>query len=118
MNSIKSLAFVAYPVSDIKKSTDWYRDVMGFKPGDMASDHWVEFEAGGTTFGIGRAEELGLVPGSACSVAFEVSDLDGAIAALKAKGAEVTPVWDSPNCRASFVKDLDGNRVALHQRKA
>jgi predicted enzyme related to lactoylglutathione lyase len=118
MKSIKSLAFVAYPVSDIKKSTVWYRGVMGFAPGEKASDHWVEFETGGGTFGIGRGEDLDLKPGSACSVTFEVSDLDGAVAALKAKGVEVTKVMDMPSCRASFVKDPDGNRIALHQRKA
>ena len=114
----KSLAFVAYPVSDVKKSADWYRDVMGLKVGDMSSERWVEFEIGDTTFGIGRGEELDLKPGSACSAAFEVSDLDSLVAALKAKGVEATPVWDSPVCRACFVKDPDGNRVALHQRKA
>jgi predicted enzyme related to lactoylglutathione lyase len=118
MSSIKSLAFVAYPVSDIKKSTDWYRDVMGFKPGDMASEQWVEFETAGVTFGIGRGESLDLKPGSACSVAFEVSDIDGEVARLKARGVEMTPVWDSPGCRACFLKDPDGNRIALHQRKA
>jgi len=98
MKSIKSLAFIAYPVSDIKKSTSWYRDVMGFVPGEMASEHWVEFETGGVTF--------------------EMSDLDGAVAALKAKGVEMTKVMDMPSCRATFVKDPDGNRIALHQRKA
>jgi predicted enzyme related to lactoylglutathione lyase len=118
MRSIKSLAFIAYPVSDIKKSTAWYRDVMGFAPGAMASEHWVEFETGGVTFGIGRGEDLDLKPGSACSVAFEMSDLDGAVAALKAKGVEMTKVMDMSSCRACFVKDPDGNRIALHQRKA
>jgi predicted enzyme related to lactoylglutathione lyase len=114
---VTSVAFVAYPVSDMKRSTEFYRDVIGLKPGDMSGEHWAEFEIGDDTFGIGRAEALGIKPGSAFSAAFEVGDIDAVKDDLKQKGVQMTDINESPSCRTIFVTDPDGNRFAMHQHK-
>src|SRR5450432_828693 len=72
---IKEIAFVAYSVKDVPRAVAFYRDVVGLKPGDMVSEHWAEFDIGGTTFGVGNGESIGIAPGSQQSAAFEVDDI-------------------------------------------
>jgi predicted enzyme related to lactoylglutathione lyase len=115
---IKGMAFVAYPVNDIARAVAFYRDVVGLRPAGLSSDYWVEFDAGDTTFGVGRAEGLGIAPGSAFSAAFEVDDLARVRERIAARGVEVTEIREGPVCASCFATDPDGNRFALHQRKA
>jgi predicted enzyme related to lactoylglutathione lyase len=70
---IKDLAFVAYSVADVPRSVAFYRDVVGLATTDVSSDVWAEFAAGPATFGVGRAEALGITPGTQFSVIFEGS---------------------------------------------
>lgn len=113
---IKNMAFVAYSVSDVPRSVAFYRDIVGLKASDTASEHWVEFDVGPTTFGVGRGESIGIVPGSQFSAAFEVDNLPEMRHKLLSQGITVTDVMDGPACKSCFVTDPDGNRFALHQR--
>ena len=72
---VKEMAFVAYSVRDVPKAIEFYRDVIGLKPGDMVSEYWAEFDLGNTTFGIGNGESIGIIPGKSFSATFEVDDL-------------------------------------------
>jgi len=116
------MAFVAYSVRDVQRSLAFYRDVLGLRPDEAmlerSGEHWIEFEVGGTTFGIGNGEIIGIVPGSQFSVAFEVDDVHAMCERLLALDVPVTEVQDGPACSSCFVTDPDGNRFALHQRKA
>lgn len=114
----KSLAFIAYSVADVPRAVAFYRDVVGLSPGEMSSEHWVEFDVGGTTFGVGNGSSIGIAPGSQQSAAFEVDDIAQERERLSAAGVTVGEIWDSPVCFGCFVTDPDGNRFALHQRKA
>ena len=114
---IKEMAFVAYSVRDVAKARDFYRDVIGLTPSDVASEHWVEFTVGGTTFGIGNGEPLGIPPGSSFAATFEVDDITAEHDRLSARGVPITDVADMPHCRSAFVTDPEGNRFGLHQRK-
>jgi len=113
---IKDMAFVAYSVSDVPRAVAFYRDVIGLQPGDMASEHWVEFNVGPTAFGVGHGEGIGIKPGSQCSAVFEVDNLTELRSKLVAQGVTVTDVTQGPACMSCFVTDPDGNRFALHQR--
>ncbi len=115
---IKEVSFVAYSVNDVPRAVAFYRDVVGLKPGAMASEQWVEFDVGSTTFGVGNGETIGIAPGSAFAVAFEVDDVAESKKKLESKGVKVTELMDAPTCTSCFVTDPDGNRFALHQRKA
>lgn len=115
---VKDMAFVAYSVRDVPAATAFYRDVIGLRPEGLPSDHWMEFNAGSTTFGIGNGESLGFVPGKSNGAAFEVDDLPAMRARLLEKGVEVTELYEFPNCSTVFVTDPEGNKFALHQRKS
>ena len=114
---VKNLAFVAYSVRDVPKAREFYENVMGLKPGDLASDHWVEFEIGNATFGIGNGEPLGIKPGSSFSATFEVDDVAKERERLASLGVPVTEVNESPVCYSVFVTDPEGNKFGIHQRK-
>jgi predicted enzyme related to lactoylglutathione lyase len=106
-----------YPVTDLPRAVAFYRDVVGLTPAGLASDAWVEFEVGGTTFGVGNFPQVG-VPGTATSLMLEVDDLDAYRAELLAKhGIDVPAAFETPVCFITGFKDPDGNAIGLHQAK-
>ena len=115
---VKDLAFVAYSVRDIPRAREFYEKVIGLKPGQLVSDHWVEFETGNATFGIGNGEPLGIAPGSSFAATFEVDDVAKERERLAKLGVPVTDVNESPVCYSVFVTDPEGNRFGIHQRKS
>lgn len=115
---VKEIAFFAYSVRDVPRASAFYRDTLGLEPGDASSDHWIEFNVGNTTFGIGNGEPLGFIPGSSTGAMFEVDDIAAMRDRLKAAGVEVSEVHEFPSCSACFTSDPEGNRFGLHQRKA
>jgi predicted enzyme related to lactoylglutathione lyase len=110
-------AFVMYPVSDMKRSVAFYENVLGLKKAGLESDFWVEFDIGGSTFGIGAFEQVGS-PGSAQSLALEIADLDALRQALAEQSIETSEPHEFPACRISVVRDPDGNQIWLHQAVA
>jgi predicted enzyme related to lactoylglutathione lyase len=115
---IKELAFVVYSVRDVSRATAFYRDVIGLKPGDLYNDEFVEFDVGNATFAIdGAGEGVGMPPGLSSGAAFETDEIHGMRQKLLDAGADVTEVYEFPPCWMCFVKDPDGNRFAIHQRK-
>jgi predicted enzyme related to lactoylglutathione lyase len=114
---VKDIAFVAYSVRDVPRARAFYRDVLGLTPGDEFGDHWIEFNVGSTTFGIGNGETLGYEPGASTGAAFEVDDVHGMRERVKAAGAEVSEIHEFPGCITCFARDPEGNRFALHQRR-
>ncbi|HEX3368371.1 MAG TPA: VOC family protein [Candidatus Cybelea sp.] len=114
---VKEIAFIAYSVRDVPRARDFYRDVLGLQVGETFGDHWVEFNVGNATFGIGNGEGLGFVPGASNGAAFEVDEIDALRSRLKSAGLEVSELHEFPGCTTCFASDPDGNRFALHQRK-
>jgi predicted enzyme related to lactoylglutathione lyase len=114
---VKDIAFFAYSVRDVLRARTFYREALGLKEGDMVSDHWVEFNVGNTTFGVGNGEPLGFEPGASTGAAFEVDDMQATRKRLKASGVEVGEVHEFPVCVTCFARDPDGNRFAIHQRR-
>ncbi len=114
---VKDMAFIAYSVRDIPRARDFYRDVMGLEPGDSFGDHWVEFNVGGTTFGIGNGTPLGYEPGASTGAAFEVDDVRAVRERLEKAGVEVSDVHEFPTCQTCFSRDPEGNRFAIHQTR-
>jgi catechol 2,3-dioxygenase-like lactoylglutathione lyase family enzyme len=114
---VRDIAFFAYSVRDVPRARAFYTETLGLRPGEVFGDHWVEFDVGATTFGIGNGEPLGFEPGSSTGAAFEVDDLHAMRDRLKASGVEVGEVHEFPACVTCFARDPDGNRFALHQRR-
>jgi predicted enzyme related to lactoylglutathione lyase len=114
---VKDIAFFAYSVRDVPRARAFYSEVLGLKPGDSFGDHWVEFDVGSTSFGVGNGEGLGFAPGASTGAAFEVDDLHAMRDLLLARGSEVSEVHEFPACMTCFASDPEGNRFALHQRR-
>ncbi len=115
---VKEMAFVAYSVRDVPRAAAFYRDALGLVPGESFGDHWIEFNVGSSTFGIGNGEPLGFTPGASTGAAFEVDDIEATRDRLKAAGADAGEVQEFPGCLTCFCSDPEGNRFALHQRKS
>jgi extradiol dioxygenase family protein len=112
---VKGIAFFAYSVRDVPRARTFYCETLGLRPADAFGDHWVEFDVGNATFGIGNGESLGFQPGASTGAAFEVDDLHAMRDRLKAATVEVGEVHEFPGCLTCFARDPDGNHFALHQ---
>lgn len=115
--AVKDVAFFAYSVKDVPRAVAFYRDVIGLRPGQSFGDHWVEFDVGSTTFGIGDGTPLGYEPGKSSGMSLEVDDIKAMRDDLIGKGVQVGDLHEFPGCYAAFLSDPEGNRFALHQKK-
>jgi len=89
----KQIDYTMVIVSDMKRSVQFYRDTLGI-PLKFESPDWTEFQTGTTTFAL----HGGGVPrqyqntgdqsktAGACSIGFNVDDVDKTYEELKAKG--------------------------------
>ena len=120
MITYQEFAFVAYPVTDIVRARKFYEGVLGLKPNaplKSETQHWIEYDIGPGTLGIGCSEQWKPSPDGP-SVALEVQDFDAAVATLREH--HITPFMgplDNPICKMVVVRDPDGNKITLHRRK-
>jgi catechol 2,3-dioxygenase-like lactoylglutathione lyase family enzyme len=115
---IESIAFLTYAVSDIKASRHFYEDTLGLTLARETGGEWFEYDVGESTFAISAADAEHPVPVRGAALAFEVSDLDEAIATLRERGATYQrPITETPVCRFAVVLDPDGSEVIIHKRK-
>jgi len=64
------------------------------------------------------AEWAGREPGSAASVAFEVSDIEAMVQSLRAKGIAVDDIREGSVCSEASFTDPEGNLLKIHQRRS
>ena len=116
----KEIAFVAYPVTDIVRARKFYEGVLNLKsnePVKSENPKWIEYDIGPGTLGIGSSPQW-LPSEDGASAALEVEDFDAAIAVLREhKVPIIVGPMDLPTCRMATVRDPDGNKLTLHQRK-
>jgi predicted enzyme related to lactoylglutathione lyase len=116
---VKEFAFVFYPVTDVARARTFYEGLLGLKVGlQIEFSHgqwWIEYDVAGQALAVSNA-----MPGKPSSaLALEISNLDEAIAAVKAAGFKITTdPMEFPPCRIFVVQDPDGNEITLHCRKA
>jgi catechol 2,3-dioxygenase-like lactoylglutathione lyase family enzyme len=115
---IRGLAFLVYPVKDPAKARAFYEGQLGLRLSRQFGDQWFEYDLGDATFAIARADETHPVPVRGAVVAFEVDDLEAAVARLKAQRVRFRQdLCETPVCRLAVALDPDFNEVILHQRK-
>jgi len=115
---IKEVAFVAIAVSDKERARKFYQETLELRPGMTAMEGaWVEYDLGATTIGVGCWP--GWDPSrDGTTVAFEVDDIDAAIATLKERGVTFDmEKTESPVCWMAQFRDPDGNKLLVHKRK-
>src|SRR4051812_46234248 len=100
--------YIYYDVSDLKKSTIFYRDVLGLKS-SFEGDEFSEFDLGNITLAIGSyAEEKPKKVKEGPSIALAVDDVAKALTYLKSKDVQVThELIDTPVCHMAVITDLD-----------
>jgi len=115
---IKAVAFVAIAVTDQERARKFYQETLGLKPALTTMEGaWVEYEIGAVTLGVG-CQPAWKPSRDGTSVAFEVDDIDGAIAKLKNEGVEFEmDKFETPVCFMAVFHDPDGNRLLVHTRK-
>jgi predicted enzyme related to lactoylglutathione lyase len=118
---VKELAFIYHPVVDVARARAFYEGLLGLKAGlqhEFApGSWWIEYDIAGTTLAVSNAiADQGTENGS---IALEVEDLEGALAAVQAAGVPVTTdLQEFSVCRMFAVKSPDGHGIIFHQRKA
>ena len=115
---IEAVAFITYAVSDLKAARHFYEHILELKLTHKAGDEWLEYDVGGTTFAISPADAEHPVPVRGAVLAFEVSDLDSAVARLEKCGAKFQrDITETAICRFAIVLDPDGSEIIIHKRK-
>jgi catechol 2,3-dioxygenase-like lactoylglutathione lyase family enzyme len=112
--------FVSVPVTDLERSTAWYRDTLGLP--QIGEGAWPEFQLGENVSlylidptNIGR-EFSGPNHGS---IALRVPDVEETKRELEGRGIEFGgDVFDTGICHMAFFADPDGNALMLHRRYA
>ncbi len=116
---IRGLVFLVYPVKDPASARGFYEGRPGLRLCRQFGEPWFEYDLGDATFAIARADATHPVPVRGAVVAFEVDDLDTAVARLKAQRVRFRQdISETPVCRLAVALDPDFNEVILHQRKA
>jgi methylmalonyl-CoA/ethylmalonyl-CoA epimerase len=116
---VQGLAQVALTVTDLEAARAFYRDALGlphlFDAGTMAF-----FDCGGVRLLVGTGEAQ---PGGGTLVYFRVADVQGTVAALKGRGAEIVQEahlvapMKSYDLWLAFVKDPAGNLLGLMEER-
>jgi predicted enzyme related to lactoylglutathione lyase len=119
---VLAVDFVCYEVSDVKRSVEFYRDVLGLKLGmfeDGSEFQWAEFEIGAVTLSLYPPKVLeGREPKPGGMVYLAVDDVAQAVEELKARGVTILyGPMETPVCWMAGFLDPDGNQIGLHQRK-
>jgi len=110
---------VTVMVSDMKKATAFYRDVLGFELVKEYGGEWADVMApGGLKLGLHPGGKLPLKPHSRhLSIGLQVEDLDAAAKALAAKGVKFEEAPADRGVRLAYFTDPDGNPFYLAEVK-
>jgi Predicted enzyme related to lactoylglutathione lyase len=115
---ITQIAFVGIPVTDMKRAREFYEGVLGLQPDpEMTGDRWTEYPIGEGTLAIVCVGEQWKPSNDGTSAAFEVQDLEEAVARLEERKVSYDPV-ESPVCRMALIEDPDGNKIIIHKLKS
>jgi predicted enzyme related to lactoylglutathione lyase len=118
--TIKEIAFVYHPVSDIARARDFYGKLLGLKPGLEIEFgpgvSWIEYDVSGVALAVSNAQPA---PAGGAGLALEVADLDATLATIRAAGIPLTvEPQQFPPCRMFGINTPDGHGIMFHQRKA
>ncbi len=103
-------------VSDMKRSTKFYRDTLGMKLKKQSKD-WTEFSEGGTVLALHPASKKKKIRNNnGMLVGFSVSDFDDVVSNLKRKKVKFfKKPKDEPFGKHAIVQDPDGHLISIVQ---
>jgi catechol 2,3-dioxygenase-like lactoylglutathione lyase family enzyme len=105
-------------VSNMEKSTKFYRDTLGI-PIKTKSKDWTEFFNKDTVLALHPAKKKSRIKtGSGMLVGFEVSDLDSTVKTLKQKKVKFfKKPKEEPFGKHAIIADPDGHLVSIAEIK-
>jgi len=117
---VEHVDFISVPVTDMQRSTTWYRDTLGLP--QTGEGGFPEFKLGDNAFlyliaptALGGA----FAHPNGAPIALRVADVAETRNELEARGVEfVDATHDSGVCHMAPFSDPDGNRFMLHRRYA
>jgi lactoylglutathione lyase len=120
--SLQKLDYIIIFVSDMQRSTEFYRDLLGL-PLKFASPGWTEFATGSTTIALHPARDAVLSstqeqsPAGQAQLGFQVDDLDTVYASLQAQGVKFSlpPKQQPEGGSIAVLHDPDGLGITLRQ---
>jgi len=102
-------------VSDMKRSTKFYRDTLGMKLKKQSKD-WTEFSEGGTVLAIHPAGRKKIKQNNSMLVGFSVSDFEDVMGELKKKKAKFyKKPKQEPFGKHAIIQDPDGHLISIVQ---
>jgi predicted enzyme related to lactoylglutathione lyase len=114
----KNVAFVIYPVKDVKTARTFYERTLGLKVTANWDDQWVEYDIGDGTLAIATADATHKPGRHGATLGLEVVDFEAVLKHLKAKKVPIfNGPFDSPACRGCIIRDPDKNEIILHAKK-
>ncbi|HET8751501.1 MAG TPA: VOC family protein [Gaiellaceae bacterium] len=118
---VEHVDFISVPVSDMERSTAWYRDTLGL-PQTSEGGGFPEFKLGNNVFlYLVDPKQIGgeyRHPHSA-PIALRVADVAETRKELEGRGIEfIDETFDTGVCHMAPFADPDGNRFMLHRRYA
>ena len=116
---IKEVAFVAIAVTDKERARKFYQETLELKPISSGMEGaWVEYDLGTATIGVGCSPDW-KPSRDGTTVAFEVEDIDAAVARLKERGVTFDmDKLETPICWRAQFRDPGGNKLVVHKRKS
>jgi catechol 2,3-dioxygenase-like lactoylglutathione lyase family enzyme len=116
--TITHVSVLSLPVRDQDRARDFYVDVLGFglvADVPMGPDmRWVQVAPPGGQTSVTLVTWFPTMPaGSAKGLVLETDDLDGDVAALRARGVDLAEVQEQPWGRFTTFDDPDGNGIVL-----
>ena len=115
-----NIAFTGIPVTDIKRSRNFYERALGLQPSaEFMEGAWIEYQIGNDTLAIGSMGDQWKPSADGTSVAIEVENFDEAVADLKKENVRFdAEPFESPVCHMAIVQDPDGNKIIIHKLKS
>ena len=119
---LRTLDYVIVFVSDMQRSTAFYRDLLGL-PLKFSSPGWTEFVTGSTTLALHPARDAtggavqGQSPAGQAQLGFQEEQLDAAYTWLQAQGVSLSlPPQEQPEGgKVAVLHDPDGLGITLRQ---
>lgn len=117
-----SIGLVKIPVTDFKRATDYYREILGLTEEFAVEEYgWAQYETGNVPlclYVVGQGGGDG-VPGSEVGFHLVVDDVSTFYAAIKERGGHFGSEIVSSDDGGKFfvVRDPDGNTFKVLQRR-
>lgn len=116
--SFRKISAVVLLVSNVKRSVNFYKNILGL-PVKRQSKDWTEFFKNGTVLALHPAKKKEkLKAGSSMLIGFMVNDLDFSIKQLKTKRVKFfKQPKNEPFGKHTIILDPDGHLISIAQLK-